>query len=118
MFSLAQHSIDELTQQSIQRFVGAARALYPIQQVVLFGSRAKSLNTADSDADVMLLLTGQHGNFIGTKLALADLAFDVMLETGIRIDPLPVWEDQWLNPSSFSNPQLLANIDREGVIVQ
>ena len=118
MFSLAQHSIDELTQQSIQRFVGAARALYPIQQVVLFGSRSKSLNTADSDADVMLLLTGQHGNFIGTKLALADLAFDVMLETGIRIDPLPVWEDQWLNPSSFSNPQLLANIDREGVIVQ
>jgi len=117
MLSLKQASVDDITQKSIERFVDAAQAIYPIKQVVLFGSRAKSQGSADSDADVMLLLKGEHGNFVSTKLALADMAFDVLIETGIRIDPLPIWEDQWLNPHSFTNPKLLANIEREGVLV-
>lgn len=117
MFSLQQYSIDELTKQSIERFISESLKQYPIKQVVLFGSRARSSPSNQSDADVMLLLQGEHGNFVSTKLAMADIAFDVMLETGIRIDPLPVWEDQWLNPTSFSNPKLLANIEREGVLV-
>jgi predicted nucleotidyltransferase len=117
MFSLTQHAIDEGTKQSIQRFVDIVRTQYPISQVVLFGSRARSLDVHDSDADVMLLLRGEHHNFVGTKLALADAAFDVLVETGIRIDPLPVWEDQWTNPVSFTNPQLLANIEREGILI-
>ena len=37
------------------------------------------------------------------KLTLADLAFDVLLETGIRVQPLPVWEEEWAHPESYSN---------------
>ena len=36
---------------------------------------------------------------------MADVAFDVLLETGIRIQPLPVWEDEWEHPESYSNPR-------------
>lgn len=117
MLSVKQSSLDEATQQSIRRFVDVAQKQYPIKQVVLFGSRARALRSSDSDADLMLLLQGKHGNFVSTKLALADLAFDVLVETGIRIDPLPVWEDQWTNPVSFTNPRLLANIEREGILI-
>ena len=46
---------------------------------------------------------------------MADVAFDVMLETGILISPLPIWLDEWMNPENYSNPDLLRNIDREGV---
>ena len=50
-----------------------------------------------------------------TKLAMADEAFEVLLETGIRIQPLPIWEDEWANPDHYSNPRLLKNIAREGL---
>ena len=50
-----------------------------------------------------------------TALAMADVAYEVLLETGLNIAPLPVWLDEWEHPERFSNPELLANIAREGV---
>lgn len=38
-----------------------------------------------------------------------------MLETGIRVQPLPIWEDEWAHPENYSNPALLRNIAREEV---
>lgn len=117
MTDIAKTSIDQLTLSTVSRFIDSVRQRYDLNRVVLFGSYARHDATQDSDADVMLLLKGSHGDFIHTKLDLADIAFDVMLDTGIRIDPLPVWEDQWNDPQSFSNPTLLANIQRDGVVL-
>ena len=47
----------------------------------------------------------------------ADIAFDVLLETSIYIQPLPIWEDEWAHPEKHSNPRLLENIQREGIPV-
>ena len=55
------------------------------------------------------------GDFIATKLAMADIAYDVLLDTGIRIQPLPIWENEWRHPERYPNPTLIKNIDREGV---
>jgi len=52
----------------------------------------------DSDADVAILLRGDHQRFLTTKLAMADTAFDVLLATGINISPLPIWLDEWEHP--------------------
>lgn len=46
---------------------------------------------------------------------MADLAYDVLLETGIHIQPLPIWEEEWEHPETYSNPSLLHNIKREGI---
>jgi hypothetical protein len=46
---------------------------------------------------------------------MADEAFDVLLETGVRIQPLPIWEDEWADPDHYANPRLLKNIAREGL---
>ena len=35
-----------------------------------------------------------------------------------RIEPLPVWEDEWANPGAYRNPHLLHNIERDGVLVR
>lgn len=43
------------------------------------------------------------------------MAYDVLLDTGIRIQPLPILEDQWAQPEQYSNPRLLENIAREGI---
>jgi antitoxin ChpS len=53
-----------------------------------------------------VLLRGHQGKFVDAKLAMADIAYDVLLETGIRIQPLPIWEDDWEHPESYSNPRL------------
>lgn len=82
---------------------------------MLFGSRARGAFRPDSDADVALLLDGPTGRFAETKLALADIAYEVLLETGIRIQPLPVWEAEWEHPETYPNPRLLQNIEREGI---
>ncbi|AGA32409.1 DNA polymerase, beta domain protein region [Thioalkalivibrio nitratireducens DSM 14787] len=46
---------------------------------------------------------------------MADVAYDVLLDTGVLIQPLPIWEEEWRHPEAFMNPALLRNISREGV---
>jgi hypothetical protein len=63
---------------------------------------------------VAVLLAGLSGDFVATKLALDDVAYEVLLDCGIRIQPLPIWEGEWAHPERYSNPRLLENIAREG----
>ena len=51
------------------------------------------------------------------KLAMAGIAFDVLVDTGIRIQPLPVWDGEWRHPEAYSNPYLLQNIAKDGVSI-
>jgi predicted nucleotidyltransferase len=108
-------AIDDDTERALQRFLERISGHYDILGAILFGSRARRTHDANSDADVAVLLRGPHQRFVATKLAMADEAFDVLLETGIRIQPLPIWQDEWEHPESYSNPLLLQNIAREGV---
>lgn len=62
-----------------------------------------------------MILRGEHQRRLPTALAMADVAYDVLLETGINISPLPIWLDEWEHPERFSNPVLLQDIAREGV---
>jgi antitoxin ChpS len=82
---------------------------------MLFGSQARGTAHAGSDTDIAVLLQGEPGDFVATKLALDDVAYDVLLESGIRIQPLPIWELEWAHPEQYSNPRLLENIAREGL---
>jgi predicted nucleotidyltransferase len=90
---------------------------YPARHAILFGSRARGTAHDESDADVAVLLKGVKGHFIKTKMALDDIAYEVLLNTGIRIQPLPVWEEEWAHPELYSNPALLHNIASEGIAV-
>ncbi|MEW5887045.1 MAG: nucleotidyltransferase domain-containing protein [Pseudomonadota bacterium] len=113
MQSLAQ--VDHATVCATRAFVGLVARRYDLSAAILYGSRARGTHAPGSDADVAVLLKGRPEPYLDTKLALADLAYDVMLETGIRISPLPVWTEEWEHPDAYSNPALLHNIAREGV---
>lgn len=107
--------IDTETEAAARAFIAKVSGQYELAGVILFGSRARKNHRSDSDADIAVLLRGQPGKFISTKLAMADIAYEVLLETGIRIQPLPIWEDEWEHPEAYSNPSLLHNIEREGI---
>jgi len=109
------NDIDIVTLNATQSFLKRVATRYDVSAAILFGSRARRTHLPDSDADVAVLLRGHHGAFVETKLAMADLAYDVLLESGIRIQALPIWDDEWEHPENYSNPRLLENIKREGV---
>lgn len=107
--------LDQDTKEAIRRFLALIANRYDTAGAIVYGSRARGTHRPDSDADVAVLLRGERQPFLAAKLDMADTAFDVLLETGILISPLPVWSDEWEDPENYSNPALLRNIEREGV---
>jgi predicted nucleotidyltransferase len=108
-------TVDADTRRAARAFIARVAARYPVDGALLFGSRSRGSHRSDSDADIAVLLHGERGPFVSTKLELADIAYDLLLETGIRIQPLPIWEGEWRDPDSHANPELLRNIRRDGV---
>ncbi len=107
--------MDIPTRAAVEQFMSLVSSRFHTTGFILFGSRARNDSRPDSDADVAVLMKAPNGNFVATKLAMADIAYDVLLDTGIRIQPLPIWETEWLHPDKYPNPALLKNIDREGI---
>ena len=105
------------TLAATRAFAARVASAYPTQQTILFGSRARGTAHDESDADVAVILSGSPDHFIKTKMAMNDIAYDILLDTGIRIQPLPVWEGEWVHPERYSNPHLLHNIAREGIVL-
>ena len=108
-------NITASTLKATRAFAARVANEYPTERAILFGSRARGTAHDESDADVAVILKGAVGHFIQTKMAMNDIAYDILLDTGIRIQPLPVWEYEWAHPESYSNPHLLYNIAREGI---
>jgi predicted nucleotidyltransferase len=103
------------TTGAAREFVRRVSERYPVKAALLFGSRARGTHRTDSDVDVAVLLRGPRGKLMDTSLGMADIAFDVLLETNVYIEPLPIWQDEWEHPETHSNPRLIENIRREGL---
>lgn len=108
-------SIDPDTKHAVEVFRHRLAGRYALLGTVLFGSRARKDHRPESDADLAVLLGGLPGSRVDVALDLADIAFDTMLETGILIEPIPFWEDEWEHPEHFTNPALIENIRHDGV---
>jgi predicted nucleotidyltransferase len=115
MMSMNQTRLDPDTQEAVRRFLTLLADPYELAGAIIYGSRARGTHRPDSDADVAVLLKGEHRRVLPTTLAMADVAYDILLATGINITPLPVWLDEWEHPETYSNPTLLRHIAREGV---
>jgi predicted nucleotidyltransferase len=107
--------MDTETKRTAKLFLDQIRKHYKLREAYLFGSRARQRGGSESDADIALLLKGTTGSRADTAVEMAAIAFDVMLETGILVDALPFWEDEWAHPERFGNPALIQNILRDGV---
>lgn len=103
------------TERTARRFLERVRERYDVTSAVLYGSRAREDWGQDSDADLAVLLKGPPGDRADAAVVMAGLAFEVMLETGVLVDPLPLWDEEWDHPERFGNPALIANIRRDGV---
>jgi predicted nucleotidyltransferase/predicted transcriptional regulator len=96
-------------------FVRRVKLRYSVTAAFLFGSRARNTHRADSDVDVAVIVRGVSGKLIDIALEMADIAFDVLLETGAYVQPVPIRQEAWDCPETHSNPSLLAEIRRDGI---
>ena len=68
----------------------------------------------DSDADFALIMR-EHADEWPILSALSGLAFDVFLETGVLIQPVPISSEDWAHPDQFPRPSFLRNVAGEGI---
>ena len=106
---------DAATERAAHTFLRRLDGRYTIRRAILFGSRARGVHRADSDADIAVVLNGSCGDRTAAALDMAGIAFEVMLETGVLVEALPLWENEWLRPELFTNPGLIRIIAREGL---
>jgi predicted nucleotidyltransferase len=93
-----------------REFKRRAEAALPsrVARVVLFGSRARGDDRADSAWDLAVFLGG--GADSGDLSLLADAAYDLIVETGEFIQPLALAAGQPL-----AERQILRRIEGEGI---
>jgi uncharacterized protein len=110
-------AIDADTARAAEAFMQRVAGRYAVSRAILFGSRARGTHGPESDADIAVILAVAHGKRTPIVLDMAGIAFDVRLETGVLVQALPLWEDEMEHPELFSNPALIENIRREGVLL-
>jgi predicted nucleotidyltransferase len=87
-----------------------------VERAILYGSRARGEHTPDSDADLAIILH-EGGNDSQLMWMLGGLAYDVFIDSGIMIQPVPIAVEDWLHPETFLRPSFLRNIAREGIVM-
>jgi len=117
--NVATPDADRRNQPDAQRvaaaFLGKLSGTYNVAEAIMFGSRARGTHRPDSDLDLAVVLNGQRGDFLDTKLDMAGIAFDVMMETGVLVQPFPLWDDDLAHPERCMNPALIRTIAKDGI---
>lgn len=107
--------LDPQTERAVRAFLALVPPELKVEKAIVFGSRARGDNRPDSDADLVLVF--ERGNEWSIVGLLAGLAFDVLMETGILVQPVPISTSDWANPEGFPRPGFLRNVAREGIAV-
>jgi len=106
--------VDPETERAVRKFIARIPVDLPVERVLLYGSRARGDHGPDSDADVAVIVR-QGANDWRLLWMLTGLAYDVFVDTGIMIQPVPVSSLDWADPDGFPRPSFLRNVAREGI---
>lgn len=88
------------------------KAAYPVEQVVLFGSKARGTDSPESDIDLLVLTRGDVSR--QQKDRMIDAVYDTQLELGVAISPWIVSREEWEHGPLRLLP-IHAEIERDGV---
>ena len=106
---------DAVVDRAVRDFAREVRRSYGdrVKGMYLFGSRARGDHTAESDADVAVVLADGDWRAWDEKMRLADIEYDIIVDTGIEPQGWPVSESEWRNPDLHDNPPLVRAMRRD-----
>jgi predicted nucleotidyltransferase len=88
-----------IIREKVLRFYQAAKRLFPIKKILLYGSHAKGTAKEDSDIDVAVVVDQMdHSKRMEITARLFHAAFDI----DAAIEPKCIFWDEYVNPDKAS----------------
>jgi predicted nucleotidyltransferase len=79
--------------RAIEEAVALLRDRFPVERVILFGSKARGDDDAESDVDLLVLTSRPLSR--SERRAISDAVFPIQLRHDAVLSPLIVSRDEW-----------------------
>lgn len=111
-----QSRIDPVTRGALRSFKAILAAKYGthLRSLYLFGSRARGDHRPDSDIDIAVFLD-EAADPVGEQFDLIERGYDIMLDTGVNIQPWVFAQESLTDPIHHRAAHLVSSIRREGI---
>jgi len=110
--TLDEISLREQDRRAVKAAAAILRQQFPVEQVVLFGSKARGDDDAESDID-LLVLTGRLMSW-QERREITNSLFDLQLELEVVISTLIVPLEEW-ERGLYQVLPIRREVEREGV---
>jgi predicted nucleotidyltransferase len=115
MKSLDKTVLDKSEREAIETAARLLKERFPINSVILFGSKARGDADAHSDIDLLIISSGDlHWK---DEKDLVDFLFDIGMKHDVIFSPLFASSEEWEN-GLFKTFPIYDEITREGAVVE
>jgi len=115
MKTLAMTRLTQNEQNAINEAVQKLKERFPIQEIILFGSKARGDDDMNSDID-LLIVSDELLHWRDEK-AIIDTLFDIGMQHDVIFSPLYVSKDEWRS-DIFKQFHIYKEIQKDGALVQ
>ncbi len=112
MRTLKDIPLNERDRQAIERAAAILRERFPVERVVLFGSKARGDDDPESDIDLLILTSRPMSH--AEQDAMTDALFGLQLELDVAISTLITPTKEWEHGLAQVLP-IRHEVDRDGV---
>ena len=105
--------------KALDAYVAAVRAHFGprLHDILVFGSRARGDNRADSDVDLAIIFQDADWDYWIRKFELLDLSWEAFCEANLDIEPWPIAKEVWDQPDSHRNPRFIRAVQKDAISV-
>jgi uncharacterized protein len=111
MKNLHDISLSDNDRRAIEDAANILRERFPVEEIVLYGSKARG--TDDSESDIDLLVITSFPVSWRERRSITDSLFDLQIERGVVISPLVISRDEWSN-GVYQVLPIRREIERDG----
>ena len=112
MKTLDQIELNEKDRRAVEAAARILRERFPVERVVLFGSKARGDDDPESDIDLLVLTSRPVTS--AEKSAMTDAVFDLQIELGVVISKFVVGLKEW-EEGYYQVLPIRSEIERDGV---